>query len=310
MAIRAAIDIGTNTVLLLVAEVKGSALTPLLEMQAIPRLGRQVDESGNLGESGISNVISVIRRYKEAIRSGFGDVPVIVTATSAVRDAANRDDFIRSVKGETGYSVRILSGPEEAEWTFSGALAPLDLSPDQEILVVDIGGGSTELAAGKSGALKQYVSIDMGSVRFTERYLKNDPPSSSDITECRQAIRDKLDKDGFRVPPATRLAGVAGTVTTLAALCYGLTDLRAIQASQFSIGAGQLKKIIADIIPLKSSTILEMNPGILKGREDVILAGLLILEGVMDHYGFSDLIVSTGGIRHGALLKAMGDHTI
>ncbi|MFU8860019.1 MAG: Ppx/GppA family phosphatase [Cyclonatronaceae bacterium] len=309
MSIRAAIDIGTNTVLLLIADVKDGSITPLLEMQAIPRLGRQVDESGNLGTGGIEKVIKVLLNYREAILSGFGDIPVIVTATSAVRDAANRNDFIGLVKKETGFPVRILTGPEEAEWTYFGAVVPLDLKPDQETLIVDIGGGSTELAAGTSGTLKRYVSIDMGSVRFTERYLKNDPPAPSEIDACRHSIRNKLGSDGFSILPGTKLAGVAGTVTSLAALCYDLSDIQEFQTSRFTISAMQIKDIITDIIPMNVCQILSLNPGILKGREDVILAGLLILEGVMDHYGFTDLLVSSGGIRHGALLKAFRDRT-
>jgi exopolyphosphatase / guanosine-5'-triphosphate,3'-diphosphate pyrophosphatase len=304
LIIRAAIDIGTNTVLLLVAESDGNTVVPLLEKQEIPRLGRHVDAARNLSGESIRKVETVLRNYRDIITNGYGDIPVIVTATSAVRDATNRDYFLDYIKKNTGFDIRILSGDDEAEWTYSGALAPLVLQPGLPVLVVDIGGGSTELAAGRKGVLQQYLSMDMGSVRYTERYLKHSPPAHRDIAACRDAILVCLEKSGLKTDPGTVLTGVAGTVTTLAALCYNLADTGAARPAGMKITSEQLKKIISEIILLSSDRILTMNPGVLKGREDVILAGLLILEGVMDHFGFDECIVSPGGIRHGALLRA------
>ena len=304
LTIRAAIDIGTNTVLLLVAESDGNTVIPLLEKHEIPRLGRQVDAARNLSRESIRKVETVLRNYRDIITSGYGDIPVIVTATSAVRDASNRDHFLDYIKKNTGFDIRILSGDDEAEWTFFGALAPLVLPPEQPVLVVDIGGGSTELAAGRKDQLQKFLSMDMGSVRYTERYLKHGPPAPGDIATCREAIRACLENSGLKTDHGTVLTGVAGTVSTLAALCYNLANSEASRPDGMKISAEQLKNIIAEIIPLSSEGILAMNPGVLKGREDVILAGLLILEGVMDHFAFSECIVSTGGIRHGALLRA------
>jgi exopolyphosphatase / guanosine-5'-triphosphate,3'-diphosphate pyrophosphatase len=304
LTVRAAIDIGTNTVLLLVAESDGRIVMPLLEKQEIPRLGRQVDEARNLSGESIRKVETILRNYRNIITSNFGDIPVIVTATSAVRDATNRDHFLDYIKINTGFNVRILSGDDEAEWTYFGALAPLVLPADQQVLVVDIGGGSTELAAGRRDQLQQYLSMDMGSVRYTERYLKHGPPALRNITACREEIRVCLENSGLKKDPGTVLTGVAGTVTTLAALCHNLADFEAVRPTGMKITSEQLKQIITEIKPLRSGEILAMNPGVLKGREDVILAGLLILEGVMDHFAFSECIVSTGGIRHGALLRA------
>lgn len=304
MTIRAAIDIGTNTVLLLVAESDGNTIVPLLEKQEIPRLGKQVDAARNLSRESIRKVETVLCNYRDIITSGYGDIPVIVTATSAVRDASNRDHFLDYIKENTGFDIRILSGDDEAEWTFFGALAPLMLPPDQQVLVVDIGGGSTELAAGRKDELQQFLSMDMGSVRYTERYLKKGPPAPRDSAACRDAVKVCLENSGLKTDPGTVLTGVAGTVTTLAALCYNLADIEAARPAGLSITSKQLKKIISEITPLSSDEILALNPGVLKGREDVILAGLFILEGVMDHFAFSECIVSSGGIRHGALLRA------
>jgi exopolyphosphatase / guanosine-5'-triphosphate,3'-diphosphate pyrophosphatase len=304
LTIRASIDIGTNTVLLLVAESNGKDVVPLLDRQEIPRLGRHVDEARNLSDEGIRKVETILRNYRQIISTGFGDIPVIVTATSAVRDASNRGHFLEYMKEKTGFEIQILSGDEEAALTYSGALAPLNLEPDQQVLVVDIGGGSTELAAGLHGTLKKYISIDMGSVRFTERHLKHDPPESRDVAICREEIIKCLDRSGLKTDPGTMLIGVAGTVTTLAALCLNLTNFEAGQLDGLKIKSDQLKKVISKIIPLSSEKILALNPGVLNGREDVILAGLLIMEGVTEYFGISELTVSTGGIRHGALLKA------
>jgi len=304
VTIRASIDIGTNTVLLLVAESNGKQVVPLFERQEIPRLGRHVDEARNLSDEGIRKVEAILRSYRHIINTGFGDIPVIVTATSAVRDASNRGHFLKYIKEKTGFEIRILSGDEEAAWTYSGALAPLNVQPDQQVLVVDIGGGSTELAAGIQSTLKQYVSIDMGSVRFTERHLKHDPPELRDVAVCKEEILKCLDRSGLKTDPGTMLIGVAGTVTTLAALCLNQTTIEAGQLDGLIIKSDQLKNLISEIIPLSSEKILALNPGVLHGREDVILAGLLIMEGVTDYFGFSELTVSTGGIRHGALLNA------
>jgi exopolyphosphatase / guanosine-5'-triphosphate,3'-diphosphate pyrophosphatase len=300
----AAIDIGTNTVLLLVADTDGHKVSPLLERQEIPRLGRNVDSSRNLSPESTDRVIQVLIGYRHLITSGFGNIPVVVTATSAVRDASNKIEFINRVYEESGFSVRILTGEEEAVWTFDGAAAPLELPKDKPAMVVDIGGGSTELASGFPGSLHQSVSVDMGSVRFTERFLFGDPPELAGIRSLRQAVLDMVSDTVIDRQPGGSLIGVAGTVTTLAALFRKEKVLKPAALNNDRIRLDELKEIIQVIETLTSQQILLLNEAVLRGREDVILAGLLILEGVMEHFGYQELIVSAGGIRHGAVLRA------
>jgi exopolyphosphatase / guanosine-5'-triphosphate,3'-diphosphate pyrophosphatase len=303
---RAAIDIGTNTVLLLVADVVDGKLNTRLELQEIPRLGRHVDSERLLADEGMQKVVRVLSRYSSIIRKTFGKIPVIVTATSAVRDAANRDDFLSMVKSKTGFDVRLLSGSEEADCTFTGAVSPLEFPSNRSVMVVDIGGGSTELAAGMDGQLTDGLSIDMGSVRFSERFLKNDPPGDMEILNCRRAIHQLMSEQvREEMHGMDYLVAVAGTATTIAALIAGDqgTTGSGHTINNMNISRSELRELSGRLLQLSSGQILNLDQKLLAGRADIIQAGILILEGVMDYFGFETLIVSNGGIRHGALLK-------
>ena len=189
---KAAIDIGTNTVLLLVGEISGGKLHVIHEEERAPRLGRNVDANKTLHEDSMLRVIAALKEYQEILSSRYPDVKeIIVTATSAVRDAANKQTFMDLVLKETGLRVRLLSGQEEAVWTYKGALSVLEGLDKHETFVLDIGGGSTEIALGKYGILNQSHSYDMGCVRFTERYLKHEPPFQEEIMECKGQIKIK-----------------------------------------------------------------------------------------------------------------------
>ena len=186
--LHSAIDIGTNTVLLLVASKNGKGLETLREEQRIPRLGKGVDASGNLSDASMDRVIQALNEYREILNIDFPNVRTLsVTATSAVRDAANREYFIDRVKEETGFSISVLSGTEEAELTFLGALSMI---PGTDVAtVIDIGGGSTEIAYGRKEQLLDSHSFNMGSVRFTERFIKSDPPGKEQVISCRNEIK-------------------------------------------------------------------------------------------------------------------------
>jgi exopolyphosphatase / guanosine-5'-triphosphate,3'-diphosphate pyrophosphatase len=170
---KASIDIGTNSVLLLVAEMDGENLHILRELQEVPRLGKGVDKNRNLHPDSQQRVIAVLKNYQNYLDDHYPETTAetIVTATSAARDAANRDQFLRLVKKETGWDVRLLSGREEAEITYRGALSVLNGREKTKNVILDIGGGSTEIAYGNGYNLADGFSADMGSVRFTERFL-------------------------------------------------------------------------------------------------------------------------------------------
>ncbi len=302
--LHAAIDIGTNTVLLLVASKNGKGLEPLREEQRIPRLGKGVDASGNLSDASIDRVIEALKEYSEILNTDFPNIKTLsVTATSAVRDAANRNYFIKKVKDESGFSIRVLSGTEEAELTFLGALSMI---PDTDIAtVIDIGGGSTEIAYGKKEQLLDSHSFNMGSVRYTERFIKSDPPKKEQVISCRNEIKKilhtrpfHLDQDKGRL----NLIGVAGTVTSLAYIDLNLSSYDIEKINGYRLSRRDIKEWVAKISMTKVSTLEERYPQVMKGRAEVILAGLLILDEFMDYYGITEVMVSTGGIRHGAIL--------
>ena len=284
----AAIDIGTNTVLLLVADVVDGVMTPLYEDQRIPRLGKGVDGSGNLSMDRMMAVIECLVEYRDAIYERFGVLPVVVTATSAVRDAANRIEFLWMVEEATGYRIRILRGEEEAETTFRGALSMSPEARSGDICVIDIGGGSTELIFASDGAITKQHSFDVGSVRQSERSGWMPPVEMDVVARNTEALLAHFQENGFG-DSNRRAIGVAGTAAVVRAV-----------SGDLSLGA--LQRLQQDWAECTPDELLSRHPEILKGREDVIFAGLGILIAAMRVIGAYRLEVSDGGIRHGMLL--------
>ena len=299
----AAIDIGTNTVLLSIADVSGQNLELRFETQRVPRLGKGVDRDKKLREKQVQKVISVLKEYRRILSYDYPQVrQTIVTATSAVRDATNRESFRQKVKNETGFEVIILSGVEEAEWMYKGAVSVLNRSPGSLAVVLDIGGGSTEMAAGKGNCLQDRFSFDMGSIRYTERFLKHDPPLESEINRCRRAIRKELETWEMPLYDTDEIIGIAGTATTLAFMDSGLKEYDSEVINGYTLEAGEVARITRETMKYTSVDLLRRYPAVMEGRADVITGGLLILEECIGYYKLSKLVVSTGGIRHGALL--------
>lgn len=302
---KAAIDIGTNTVLLLIGEVKENRLEVVREEQRIPRLGKGVDKHRNLQPGSIQRVLEVMVEYQQIIQNEYPEVEeVFVTATSAVRDAGNREEFIHQVYKKTGFTVRILSGNEEAQYTFYGAIATLPYEANTEFMVLDIGGGSTEVATGRFNILHDFHSFDMGCVRFSERYLEHNPPYTEEIFECRDEINRLYSSKKFKTRRNMKAVGVAGTLTSLAAIDLQIEAPHWNALNGHVIDRNKLSKSI-EIFSLHTyDQLLELSPVLLKGREDIFLAGLLILELFLNHYKLPEIVVSTGGIRHGVLLDS------
>lgn len=304
--IRASIDIGTNSVLLLVADVNQGELTVLHEEQRIPRLGQGVDESGMLSEAAQKRVLAVLKDFYTLLNSRFKKVEsdTIVTATSAVRDAANRSEFLDHIKNATGWNVTLLSGEEEAQVTYRGAVSVLEKKGQNgRVAVVDIGGGSTEIAFGREGVLREFISHNMGSVRFTERFLKDSPPSGPQVGEALAEARKLL--CGWKERPAagTELVGVAGTVTSLAGIDLRLKSYDPARINGYRVQRGFVEKMIEEFRLLRGDEIERRYPVFLQGRGEVILGGVLILLECMKWADCETITVSTGGIRHGILLE-------
>ncbi len=302
--ISASIDIGTNSVLLLVAGLDDNKINVLKEMEAVPRLGKGVDENRTLHPESQQRVLDVLNRYKDFLTNNFPDSvdQTIVTATSAVRDASNREEFLDRVKKETGWKIRLLSGSEEAETTFKGALSVLPEQPNRRSVVFDIGGGSTELAYGVGTSLKRSVSIDMGSVRFTERFFESYPPGNESIQNLRNSVQQLL-ADNFSVEENIDLIGVAGTVTSLAAIYKGLNEYDSTKLNGIQLPQDVIKEYISSFSDMLPAVIESKYPAFLTGRGEVILAGLLIMNEIISYFGKREITVSTGGIRHGILLS-------
>ncbi|MEX0724465.1 MAG: Ppx/GppA phosphatase family protein [Gracilimonas sp.] len=302
---KAAIDIGTNTVLLLIAELEDGVIKPIHEEHRVPRLGKGVDADKNINEAATERVVSALREYRKIITNDFSKVESItVTATSAVRDAKNREEFIRKIKGETGFDIRLLSGKEEAEWTAAGALSVLEEMGDREVLILDIGGGSTEVAQMKENSVLDAHSYDMGSVRFTERFLHQDPPTAKQILDCRNEVSRLFNSRTFSKTSNQKAVGVAGTVTTLAGITLNLKEYQPEKLNGYRLTLKDIQVVIERFSSNPSANILQQHPVYLKGRADIFMAGMLILEGFMKQFGLEELVVSIGGIRHGAILKA------
>lgn len=301
---KVAIDIGTNTVLLLIAESSNRKIKVIHEEQRIPRLGKQVDENRLLHPDSIDRVLKALLDYKSIIETNYHEVEsVIVTATSAVRDAKNRDTFIQKVKAETGFDIKLIEGVLEAEYTFNGALCMLDSFVGDQI-VIDIGGGSTEIAVGSENEIRDVHSFDMGSVRFTERYIGHPPIKKVNLERAKTDINKLLEDRKFNIDAnQSRLVGVAGTVTTLACLDLQLKEYDALIVNNYELSIERIQYWIEHFSSLTSAEIMNINPSILKGRADIIIAGLLILHEFMRFYDFRIVVVSTGGIRAGALLN-------
>jgi exopolyphosphatase/guanosine-5'-triphosphate,3'-diphosphate pyrophosphatase len=291
----AAIDLGTNTTRLLVADVEDRELREVVRRVAITRLGEGVDERGRLLPVPIARVRNVLAEYRREAEA-LGAERTLVVATSAVRDAENGEAFLGEVEWSYGFVTRLLSGDEEAALTFAGVTAGRDVQAGT--LVVDIGGGSTELVIGGPEGVDSAVSLQVGAVRLTERYLHGDPPAPDELAACAAHVTDVLPERAPR-----RAVGVAGTVTTLATLDLGLAEHDAARTHGHRLGreavARQLERLAA--LPLSERRAV---PGLEPERAPVILGGIVILGCVLDRYGLGEVEVSEHDILDGAALVA------
>lgn len=302
---RAAVDVGSNSCRLLVVDADGA---PVVREMEITRLGAGVDERGHLDDDALERTLEVISRYRERWEDhGVPAEAVRIGATSAVRDAGDRDRFFGAVEERTGVQAVVLSGDEEARATFRGVAARLEIP--QPLVVLDVGGGSTELIVGGSdGDVEAAVSLQLGSVRLTERLLHGDPPTGDEIRAAREEIRSRLEEgrarleDGGVDPRDGTLVGVAGTVTTLTALHLDLDvyDPEAIHGTR-------LPRAVVDAL---TDVLLRMPvadraglPQVSSGREDVIAGGALIVQGVMERFGHRELVTSEADILDGLVLQ-------
>ena len=283
----ATVDQGTNTTRLLVADIDGGELEEVAKRVEITRLGEGVDSRRRLLPLPITRVRNVLTEYRREAE-GLGAERVLLIATSAVRDAENGEAFLGEIEWSYGFVTRLLSGEEEAELTFRGA----DDSRGGTTLVIDPGGGSTEFVVGEAGAVTSSTSVDVGSVRLTERF-------GEDVEAAAEYVCSVLPS----LPPVDRAIGVAGTVTTLAALDLGLEEPEGLgtHGHRLTLEAVRSQRERLAAMSLEERRAL---PGLHPERAPVIVAGALLVEQILEGLDLEALEVSERDILHGAALEA------
>jgi exopolyphosphatase/guanosine-5'-triphosphate,3'-diphosphate pyrophosphatase len=294
----ATIDIGTNTTLLLVARVQDDAIEVLDERAEITRLGRGIGVGGGLGEAGIAATLAALRDYAALVRQH--DARLAVIGTEALRRAPNAQAFLGPAATILGTPVEVIDGAREAALTFRATLESFRADAEAGWLaVVDIGGGSTEIVLAQHGAMKFQTSLPLGSVRLTERHIHDDPPPPAACAAIEADVARALEAVPFPVAPQI-LVGVAGTVTTLAAMALQMASYDPARVHGWSLHADALDDQIARLATATQEQ-REAMIGLDPRRADVILAGALILRGIARRAGVSRLRVSDRGIRWGLL---------
>ena len=309
----ATIDVGTNTVLLLVAERRGAVLAPVLERAEITRLGRGVDATGRLDPAAIRDTVAVLADYARAARD-LGATVVACVATSAARDAANGAEFFEAARAEAGLAPEVIAGEEEARLVWRSAWRDFGRS-GEPLAVLDVGGGSTELSFGDGPAPRGRASLQVGAVRLTERHVRADPPSADEVSRLRAAAREAVrpfaamassvrpERRGAERPGVEgrgRLVGVAGTVTTLSAVDQALPRYDPERVHGAALALADVERLAGTLAAL---TVRERAalPGMEPKRADVILAGALVVAEAMRATRFDRLTVSDRGVRWGLL---------
>ncbi|OPY72060.1 MAG: Guanosine-5'-triphosphate,3'-diphosphate pyrophosphatase [Syntrophorhabdus sp. PtaU1.Bin050] len=295
----AAIDIGTNTVLLLIADI-GNGFREILDIATITRLGENLKATNRLSETAMERTLATLRAYRDTAEKNQVQT-ILCVGTAALREAGNSDLFLSRVKEYLGFQVKVISARDEAYYTYLSVKHDLAGTEDS-FLVIDIGGGSTEIIEGSHECFSGFVSLAAGSVKLTEMFVRHDPPLPDEIRLVREHIRLLLD-----VPFVKRgglLVGTAGTVTTLASIALGVDEYDKGRIHGARLSLGMINDVIArlEIMPVRERQEL---PGMEKGREDIILQGIILLQEIMAYLGTAEVIVNTNGVRYGLLYETL-----
>ncbi|HWR00459.1 MAG TPA: Ppx/GppA phosphatase family protein [Chlorobaculum sp.] len=294
----ACIDVGTNTALLLVADLdpRSGRILPVEHRQTIVRLGQKVDKGRIIKKEALDRLMNCLSAYRK-LCDDLGVRNIVAAGTSALRDASNRDEIIDEVRKATGIEIRCISGKDEAELTFFGAVAGMTDVPEP-FTVIDIGGGSTEVIMGTTSGVSRSVSMDIGSVRMTERFLGSLPPSSAEFGAAREEINRQLTTNLSPFFAArSEVFGVAGTLTTIAQVSMGKLRFSAEKVQGYRLGYDQVHRLLERLRTMELPEIVAL--GIPEGRADVITMGTLILHQFMRLLGVGAVTVSIQGLRFG-----------
>ena len=302
----ATFDVGTNTVLMLVAERDDAgAVHTLADLARITRLGRGVDSSGRLDPDSSEQTLAAIVEFAQKARD-LGAEKIVGVATAALRDVSDGAEFIAEVKARAGIDLEIITGDTEAQLSYLAVTKGLRLDPVAKLLIVDIGGGSTELIRAEPGTLGgklDVVSLQIGSVRLTERFVHHDPPTAHEAMDLRLAVNEALQRLEWDFSPDL-MVGLAGTVTTVCAIVLGLKEYDPQVVHNHRLSQDE---VIATITKLGAMPLVARKQlhGLEPGRADVIFAGAAILERIMSHFHIDEIIVSDQGVRWGLIWRTL-----
>ena len=303
----AAIDLGSNTVRLLVASAREEGVKRLLVRQEATRLGQGLVQDGLLDPEAARRTLDVLRRFKLET-AAFGVQKVLVGATMAVRQAGDGQSFMVRIKRETGFDTVVLTGRQEAELTAAGVMTSLNPVPP-ELVIFDLGGRSTEFVLARENRIESAFSLGLGAVSLTEKYLTSDPPSVTEIRDCRAEIaaifRHGLDRVRRKLNGPAYVAGTAGTVTTLAAMAQGLTEYRRDLVDNYRLTRETAAGLFNTLAALPVSRRKEL-PGLPPDRADIIAAGAAVVLDVMEYFKVNEIKVSDSGLLEGLWLAAAG----
>lgn len=308
----AAIDIGTNTAQLLVVDRTDEGLRRLRVAERFVRLGEGVDAQGRISDAATERLCRALEEHL-AVARRCNVEEIVAAGTSALRDAANREAVLRRVHDRLGLNIDVLSGAEEARWSFAAACAPFDDLRDS-CLVVDVGGGSTELVAGRAPAAyaPQYqkaitdrTSLDVGCVRLTERCFSALPPSPDTVEEVERLVDDALSSADLKVASSATLIGTAGTATALALVHAGPdSSWEALHGAGFMLSQQTVHHWREYLLRCSVDDVYALHPEAMDGRGDVFPVGVLLLDRVLKHYQLDALRISPYELRHGLALRA------
>ena len=297
----AAIDCGTNSIRLLIADITNGTLTDVVRTMVIVRLGEGVDKTGEFSQAALERTFAAIETFA-ALISKHQPEQVRFVATSASRDVSNRSEFVAGIVSRLGIEPDIISGDEEAELSFLGATADLINFNDPPVapyLVIDIGGGSTEFVLGTTGPIAA-ISTNVGCVRMTERHLKSDPATPQEIAAATSDIDAAIDAAyaGVPIAQANSLIGLAGSVTTVAAIALGLSEYDSAAIHGSRISAQDVHRVTQDLLAMTRAERAKLGP-MHEGRIDVIGSGALVLDRIMVRTGLKQVVVSERDILDG-----------
>ena len=306
----AVIDIGTNTVILLIAKPKGKAgIEVVLDKAVITRLGQGLTENHFFSPEAMKRTRAALSDFA-ALCKQHKVKKIVAVATAACRNSANTDVFLNAVKKECGLKIEVISGEQEAEYAFRAAYQ--DFSKYKKIIVVDIGGGSTEIITGpaqsKKGGPEHLISLPIGSVRLTEQFVRSDPIISEEFHSLQRSIRNTLSDELDEFYPENfnsedyEIVATAGTATTLAAMILKLKNYKPEKVHGYKLRQEKLEKLLAEIA-IASVRERQKMPGIEPLRADVILAGGLVLHLILKHFKKESVTISDRGLRYGVFYK-------